>query len=710
MADVSSNALKFTKISDEDFTRDPLYYGSYALENGQIPKLTSGHNVITELEQRLEDNKLLDEVLHAPDNIMDLFREIFPEVVDSNEIGTLSKETFKFWNPRQNEITIELDPSPDTDFGEGKDVYIGGPAALFSAAIQSKDKSSSTNVLYGHNGARGVSNWKGAASYHHIRDIIPVYYWPDNSGLYTIYATAKHFIQRNFSYSDYKQEIKTFSNFNKLRLNVTALLKEPSIIPLLIKNGMNALKDVGLHMTKDSLVAPQKTTAYTTLHHASLTEQIIDKMDAPRPILMKSSDLGKNLLLLFDDGEAEDAKEVIRKLQKVANGAIDNHKLTKEELADRGYNNNIIDEGLEFPNDGYIPPYTDGVLENMITNGGGEISSSMKLQKILVSPTDNGDCKATRIVWKHELDNKQYTTPVNSLFLSLGPSMRKLRVVPPKYSLPAHLIDVVRTQLGDSSSANNTMVYPPTFASLLRHATNNMQSSNLMQKVMLASGVSASILVKVDKSIVPESHMRKFRDHIDSHNKHIVRLAEKEVLIEGKPYQFFALQTTGGGHFPMKDVHAEAALNVLQANAIPALGLKNEGIEYDIISARSCARGITGQNVFRIATPLSNMAMIYGIGGIGVSTMAPNALLLKAIQGAREKLSNGEIDTTEYQRQLKESDFGTIRHWSAPNPFARNYAQFVDNVDNPMIVAKKLGVSKFAYLRYARNILTRIRI
>ena len=199
-------------------------------------------------------------------------------------------------------------------------------------------------------------------------------------------------------------------------------------------------------------------------------------------------------------------------------------------------------------------------------------------------------------------------------------------------------------------------------------------------------------LVRVDCSKVPEKGLRCFRDHIDGHNKHIIRLGEKDVHIGGKKYKYFAMQSTGGGHFPSKNAHAETALNVFQANIIPILGLNRDGIEYDILQVRSCARGVSAQNALRMSAPASNMVMVYGLGGIGMSTMAGNGLLMKAIMSLRQKLSVGAIDEETYKASLKTSDFSSILHWNKPNPFRQNYAQFMDYVNNPKFLAKKFGL------------------
>ena len=163
------------------------------------------------------------------------------------------------------------------------------------------------------------------------------------------------------------------------------------------------------------------------------------------------------------------------------------------------------------------------------------------------------------------IDGSEKVIPVKSLYLSLGPSMRSMRVVNPNN--PGQL------------------------------------SGNLLQHIMWAAGSSIVFMVKIDKSLVDSSSIAKFRDHIDAHNKHIVRLGEKEVEVDGKMFSLFCMQTTGGGAFPVKDAHAETAINVFKANVIPLLGLNQEGIEYDILSARSCARGITAQNTFRLMAP-----------------------------------------------------------------------------------------------------------
>ena len=245
-----------------------------------------------------------------------------------------------------------------------------------------------------------------------------------------------------------------------------------------------------------------------------------------------------------------------------------------------------------------------------------------------------------------------------------------------------------------------------------------------MQKMMWASASSMVFMVRVDLDKVDERGMRCFRDYIDGHNKHIIRLAEKDVRVGDKRYKYFAMQTTGGGHFPSKHVHPETALNLFKANIIPILNLERDGIEYDIIQVRSrsqllqanwpllllmspitfhhkcpfqtrsCARGVTAQNAFRMSAPASNMVMVYGLGGIGMSTMAANGLLMRTLMNERAKVATGAVDAKEFKETLTSGRFGAdVLPWKRPNPFSQiNIAQFMDNVDNPKSLANQMAL------------------
>lgn len=634
-------------------TMDPLLYPSLELEPSEMAELTSGHDILSHLDSMITEKKAIEDVLLAPKPVGDFFERVFPEVAESNSVGKLTPESWSHWKTGTNEVTLEEDPRPLDQMlnsHQGRDLYIGGPAALFSAALQSRSGQDPHKVLFCHDSKRGTSNWKGSASYFHIRDCIPVYYWPDNHGAYVLWITAAHWLKRWLDPKGYKKELETEQNWNNLRLDVPALFKEPATVWLFMKNTFNAWKDVGLSMDRSKVGgAVEDKTAWTTTDHAFLSHQIIEKLDAPKPVIMKSDmGLGAALHLHLGDNGLDEENNVIGHLSKVAGDLIRHRRVSEQELTARGYNTDYVKQALEFQHDGYMPPYVDGMLEQMVKDEGGNSRGGLRLRKILVVQKDD-DIHVTRAVFENLVTGSEETVDVRSLYMSLGPSMRTLKVLP----------------------------------------TNSSVTKNMMQHMMWASGSSIIVMVRVDKEKVADHKMTKFRDHIGAHNKHLVRLAEREVVSGGRRFQVFAMQTTGGGHFPMKNAHAETAVNILKANCVPTLGLDSEdGIEWDVISVRSCARGVTAQNVFRMAAPASNMVMMYGIGGIGMTTMAPNALLMKAVMGARQELSRGDISNQEFAQKLRESNFSQIPHWNAPNPFSRNYSLFMDNVNNPQLLTK----------------------
>ena len=73
-------------------------------------------------------------------------------------------------------------------------------------------------------------------------------------------------------------------------------------------------------------------------------------------------------------------------------------------------------------------------------------------------------------------------------------------------------------------------------------------------------------------------------------------------------------------------------------------------------------------------------------------------------------MSTGAIDTQEYQESLIHSNFGNgILHWNKPNPLTQNYAQFIDYVDNPKFLAKRMiGLKKGDFMLKNEDIHRRI--
>ena len=137
-------------------------------------------------------------------------------------------------------------------------------------------------IVWGHDGRRGASNWKGGASYFVIRDSVPVYYWPSNHGAFALYDTAKDFIQRNFFFKEYMSNLASNPNWNNLRVNFGNVIKNPSITWLFAKNQYYSLQDVGLYIKGTELRGKSEQTAKATTALSSLTPKIFNHLDAKR--------------------------------------------------------------------------------------------------------------------------------------------------------------------------------------------------------------------------------------------------------------------------------------------------------------------------------------------------------------------------------------------------------------------------------------------
>ena len=92
------------------------------------------HSLVNILGQHIACNSIIGK--KGPDGTMKFFEQLFPELVESNCIGQLTKDSFRSWASGGNEVLVELDNKPSSNLQGAKDIYVGGPAALFSATIQ----------------------------------------------------------------------------------------------------------------------------------------------------------------------------------------------------------------------------------------------------------------------------------------------------------------------------------------------------------------------------------------------------------------------------------------------------------------------------------------------------------------------------------------------------------------------------------------------
>ena len=94
--------LKFLLMMTEN--SDPLFYGTTYLEKYEVPKFTKGERIFSELHKFSGENKLVKDILVAPENIITLFKKLFPKLHDYNEIGELQNRELSFWKEGMNDL------------------------------------------------------------------------------------------------------------------------------------------------------------------------------------------------------------------------------------------------------------------------------------------------------------------------------------------------------------------------------------------------------------------------------------------------------------------------------------------------------------------------------------------------------------------------------------------------------------------------------
>jgi len=142
---------------------------------------------------------------------------------------------------------------------------------------------------------------------------------------------------------------------------------------LFAKNQLRALRDVGLHIQGTALAEGTDSTAYCTMHHAHLSHLVFSKLNPPKPIIMQSAPAAHTMHLHVGDNDYDIPNSVFKGLASVGGERIESRKLTHQQLVDRGYDPKFVTQALEFPRDGYFPPYIGDVMEDMIKEGGGEV-------------------------------------------------------------------------------------------------------------------------------------------------------------------------------------------------------------------------------------------------------------------------------------------------------------------------------------------------
>jgi hypothetical protein len=85
-----------------------------------------------------------------------------------------------------------------------------------------------------------------------------------------------------------------------------------------------------------------------TTHHAFLTHQILEKLNLPKPVIMKSSEEHKALHLhLGSDSGLKETNGVFNILKNVCGELVRHRKLSETELTDRGYDPGFVKQANE---------------------------------------------------------------------------------------------------------------------------------------------------------------------------------------------------------------------------------------------------------------------------------------------------------------------------------------------------------------------------
>ena len=127
-------------------------------------------------------------------------------------------------------------------------------------------------------------------------------------------------------------------------------------------------------------------------------------------------------------------------------------------------------------------------------------------------------------------------------------------------------------------------------------------------------------------------------------------------MYDNKVYSLFAIQMTGGGNFPSMYQKPDSILSLLY-NCEHIYDLnnsnKNNSIYYDIIQLRGCARAVTGSNSICFTKfNNTNISLAYGLGGIGMTTMFPNGVLLSELVDNTYKTHKSILNNIDYTNML----------------------------------------------------------
>ena len=585
----------------------------------------------------MEGNAELSHVYNSHASVQNVFRQIFPELVQSRGItmiedqGEEENDPFVRWNEGNNDVIVELDDQSQSSNVEKKDaIFIGGPSTLTACLLyQLRYPDHRVQHLFAD---RLDSNFDGSAYYYHQRDAAPVYINRVNRGPFCIFVDLH---KRWIRPEQLAHQAETDRHHVKISLNWTNM-KIRYLWTIFVPNVWHMVNDLWLKERKRSMITH-------VIEHACRTVPIVraisEKTKTPVETMLIHGKNKANYAAFA--GSKTSPKDHFTWLNSFA-------RLPFDEISRDGFGPEVV-QVLDFPNDGLIAPMIIEHLQQQIAahdklihpNETTSVSRpSALLTKLFVradSPHDPTRVRVTSIEWKDTKTHQTHRMAADRVFLSLGPSGH-IRIAPPALSWPRHALDVALRKTSHPQSVQHTNGgYEPTLASLWRHSLNAISArffrgSYCLKDAMWASGSSSVILLGIDLSRSTASQLDVFSRFIDGVNQHWTLIAQRDVSLPltsdaGSPthtFRFFAIQMTGGGNFPSRLIRPDFVLNLLYTTE-KMYGLDvGEDIVYDLIQSRGCGRAVSAQNTIAFQKLASNAVTSYALGGIGMTTMFAN--------------------------------------------------------------------------------------
>lgn len=693
------------------------------IEIEAIPELTN-FEYPKQLCVRLirEGSKEFESVLNGADVSRNAFRQIFPEVVESRNTTHMDDaKQFVRWNNGENIVQVELEPynAPTTSNNDKQNHYdyiaVGGPAAIMAAVlygIRKHETGQDAKFLYGVT-SRFDSNHDGSAYYVHERDCFAVYCNPSNRGLFVVYEDARKRLAKSLFMDNFVKEIKERRNYLKFNMNY-ANITPGVVFKIFIPNQYYAYTD----LIKTRMGNPQDTFLAQTAQHSARKDKIInlvEKYTGKHSIFIPDSDKHQALHIVFNQKE-----ECIDHFHWLTNFLpIPFYELSQEQ---RKNLSSVMETYLRFPRDGIVNPFAFEAMKKILAKQGAQVMQNFKLSKITLAKDERGDLAVKKITWTDSQTNQQHELQTDKLIFSLGPSS-VLVAQPPDYSLWQHAKDTLIYKVKDMISPSVTVsadsfsslgeqttlpsfrptnlpYYKPTLKSMYRHFLNIVEEpfggNELYKKFMWAAGSTSVIQIGVDLNKVSEEQLSIFRHFLGGENHHWTPIAERQVTDkQGKRFQFFAIQMTGGGNFPTRHMSPDIVLNLLISTEriFDLEKKKNEkAVTYDLVQTRGCGRAVSAKNAINFVVLGKGAVGAYALGGLGMTTMYSNGELMNELVELREQLANGKIDQQEFQDRLSTGELNS--------PYSQqlygvdhvlggvNYTKLVDDINK---TARKLG-------------------